>query len=298
MRVSLTGSSGLVGRALAQSLAASGHEVLRLVRSKSGLQSGEFYWNPQTGELDRDGLEGADAVVHLAGETIAARWTPARKALIRDSRIWSTRLLAETLGSLQRPPSVFISSSAIGYYGDRGSELLREESSPGSGFLSEVCRAWESETERAEPFGVRVVRLRTGIVLSAAGGALAKMLLAFRLGLGGRLGSGDQYMSWISLEDTVGAITHALLTEKLRGPVNMVAPNPVTNREFTAVLGKVLGRPTIFPVPAFALRLAAGEMGEELLLSSARVEPAKLKSSGYLFRHPTLEQALRSALGR
>ncbi|MFQ5915907.1 MAG: TIGR01777 family oxidoreductase, partial [Nitrospinota bacterium] len=240
-----------------------------------------------------------DAAVHLSGENIGeGRWTAAKKAAIRDSRVKSTRLLAETLARLEQPPRVFVCASAVGYYGDRGEEVLREESPLGSGFLPDLSLEWESAAEPAVQKGIRVVHLRNGIVLSPKGGALAKMLPPFKLGLGGKLGSGRQYVSWISLDDMVGVIRHALERESLSGPVNAVAPNPVTNAEFTQTLGRVLSRPTVFQVPAFTLRLAFGEMADAALLASARVEPARLLASGYSFRHPELEGALRHILGK
>ena len=237
--------------------------------------------------------------MHLAGENIAVRrWTPAQKARIRDSRVQGTRLLAQSLARLQQPPTVMVCASAIGFYGDRGEELLTEGSAPGSGFLTDTCRAWEAAAQPASEKDIRVVNLRLGVVLSPGGGALAKMLLPFRLGVGGKIGSGRQYMSWIEIDDVVGVIHYALTTDELRGPVNAVAPNPVTNREFTKTLGRVLSRPTIFPMPAFAARLAFGEMADELLLASTRVKPARLQNSGYYFRHPRLEDALRHLLGK
>jgi uncharacterized protein (TIGR01777 family) len=237
--------------------------------------------------------------VHLAGANITAgRWTASRKELIRSSRVDSTRLLCETLAGLEPRPSVLIAASAIGFYGDRGDAVMTEEHRAGSGFLAEVCRAWEDATSAAREAGIRVVNLRIGVVLAAAGGALAKMLTPFKLGLGGRLGTGRQYMSWIALDDLVGMIHHLLFADDLSGPVNAVAPNPVTNAEFTKALGRVLRRPTIFPVPVPIVRLAFGEMGRELLLAGARVEPAKVRESGFEFGHPRLEEALRHELDR
>jgi uncharacterized protein (TIGR01777 family) len=249
--------------------------------------------------VDTGGLEDMDAVVHLAGENIASgRWTAERKRRIRDSRVRGTRLLADSLARLKEPPKVLVCASAIGYYGNRPEETVNEDSSSGSGFLPEVCREWEKATKPAEESGIRVVGTRFGIVLSPSGGALAKMLLPFRLGAGGKIGSGQQYMSWISLDDAIGAIDHALVTESLAGAVNVVAPRPVTNSEFTKTLGQVLRRPTLFPMPAIAARLLLGEMAEELLLASIRVEPARLLATGYKFRHPDLEGALRQLLGK
>ena len=297
MHILVTGATGLVGSALVPFLTTGGHRVTRLGRSQAG--EGAVQWDPEAGVLNGADLEGLDAVVHLAGENIAGgRWTAAQKARIRDSRVKGTGLLCETLARLDRPPKTLVCASAIGYYGDRGDETLTEASAPGSGFLPEVGRAWESATEPAARKGIRVVNLRFGVVLSAKGGALAKMLLPFRMGAGGTLGDGCQYMSWIAMDDAVGAIHHALTTDALRGPANAVSPQPVTNREYTKTLGRVLRRPTVFPMPAFAARLAFGEMADALLLSSQRVAPERLKETGYAFRFPDLEGALRHALGR
>ncbi|MBI4464659.1 MAG: TIGR01777 family protein [Acidobacteria bacterium] len=298
MNIVVTGSRGLIGTALIASLADAGHRITRLVRSQPQTQSGEAHWDPEKGLLDASALEGQDAVVHLAGENIAERWTPDKKARIRDSRVNGTRLLCHALAHLQKSPSVLVSASAVGYYGDRGEQWLTEDKPPGSGFLAELCREWEAATEAAAQAGVRVVRLRIGVVLSVAGGALAKMLPPFRMGLGGKIGSGRQYMSWIALDDLVSIILHTLATPHLAGSVNAVAPNPATNQEFTKTLGKVLGRPTLFPAPAWAMRLAFGQMGEEVLLASTRVEPARLKASGYRFLFPELEGALHHVLQR
>jgi len=299
MRVLLSGSSGLVGSALIPVLTGSGHQVVRLVRSQPSSEASEVRWDPEAGQIDATGLKGVDAAVHLAGESIAAgRWTAAKKARILESRVKGTRLIAETLAGLKPVPKILVSASAVGYYGDRGEETLREESASGSMFLSEVCRQWEAATEPAAAAGVRVVLLRSGIMLSATDGALPRLLTPFRLGVGGTLGSGKQFMSWIAIDDVVGVIMHALTTEALRGPVNGVAPQPVTNREFTKTLGRVLGRPTLFPMPAFAARLAFGQMADELLLASQRVESARLLASGFQFRFPDLEGALRHLLGK
>jgi uncharacterized protein (TIGR01777 family) len=298
MNILVTGASGLIGTALVSSLASSSHEVTRLVRGQPTSGGKTARWDPMAGTIETGAIEGVDAVVHLAGENIAARWTSAKKAKIRDSRVKGTQLLCETLTRLSSPPKTLVSASAIGYYGDRGDAILTEDSAPGRGFLSEVCRAWEAATEPAQQHGIRVVQLRLGVVLSANGGALAKILPPFRLGLGGVLGSGQHYMSWIALDDAVGAIQHAIVTDALQGPTNAAAPRGVTNQEFTKTLGKVLGRPTAIPLPAFAARLMFGEMADEVLLASARIQPTKLVASGYQFRYPELEGALRHVLSR
>jgi len=296
MKVLVTGSTGFIGSALVSALTAAGHQVTRLVRKLAG--AGEVRWDPAAGAIDTGGLEGHDAVVHLAGENIAGRWTAAKKQRIRESRVNGTRLLAEALAKLSRRPRALVCASAIGYYGDRGEEKLREGSPPGKGFLAEACVAWEAAAKPAADAGLRVVHLRIGVVLHPKGGALKQMLLPFKLGLGGVIGSGRQYMSWIALDDLIGIFQHALANDSLRGPANAVAPNPATNREFTKSLGQVLSRPTIFPMPAFAARLAFGEMADELLLASTRVEPARLAASGYSFAYPQLEATLRHLLGR
>ena len=299
MRVAVSGSTGLVGSEVVASLSAAGHEVVRLVRRAPAPGEKAVRWDPEKGEVDAAGLEGLGAVVHLAGENIASgRWNAARKAAIRDSRVNGTRLLCEALAGLARPPKTLVFASAIGYYGDRGADVLTEESSPGAGFLPDVCREWEAAAEAAARKGIRVVALRIGVVLSPKGGALSRMLPLFRAGLGGVIGSGRQYVSWVALDDLVGIVLHALQCGELRGPVNAVAPVPVTNRELTEALGKVLSRPTLFPVPAFALRFAVGEMADALLLSSARVVPKRLLETGYSFRSPELETTLRRLLGR
>src|SRR5512143_2870089 len=299
MKVLVTGASGFVGSALVPFLTNEGHIVVRLVRSAPAPGHGEVRWDPERGTIDLDAIEGMDAAVHLAGESIAASpWTAEGKRRIRESRVGGTRLLCESFSRLDRPPKTLVCASAVGYYGDRGHEVLREDSPPGTGFLAQVCREWEAASEAAERKGIRVVRLRIGMVLSAKGGALARMLGIFRAGLGGRVGSGAQYMSWIALDDIAGVFDHAIRTESLEGPVNAVSPRPVTNREFATTLGRVLGRPAVLPVPAFAVRLVLGEMADELLLASARVEPDRLLLSGYAFRHPELEAALRHLLRR
>ena len=298
MRILLTGSSGLIGHALLSFLTADGHKVVRLTRSQRPASSSHISWDPSAGTIQVDDLEDFDAVVHLAGESIVGRWTPEKKARILESRAKGTRFLCESLADLRSRPIVLVSASAIGYYGDRGDQVMDEESSAGSLFLSKVAKAWEAATDAARRNGIRVVNLRIGFVLGKAGGGLATMLLPFKLGVGGRVGSGRQYMSWIAIDDVVGAISHAILSDSLRGPVNAVAPNPVTNREFTKTLGRVLWRPTIFPLPAFAARLVMGEMADDLLLASTRVKPSRLLSSGYEFRFPQLEGALRHVLGK
>jgi uncharacterized protein len=293
-KVLVSGSSGLVGSALIPALQANGYQVTRLVHGASSSQN-QISWNPAE-PLRAGTVSGFEAVVHLAGESIMGRWTRAKKLRIRESRVAGTRHLAEALAQAATKPRVLVSASAIGYYGDRGDEILREESPPGSGFLSDVCRGWESACEPAAQVGIRTLQARFGVVLSLDGGALARMLTPFRLGLGGKIGSGRQWWSWIALQDIVGIILHALKTSSLQGPVNAVAPNPATNAEFTKTLGTALSRPTIFPMPAFAARLALGEMADELLLASQRVEPAKLKASGYVFQHPELHAALLALL--
>ncbi len=298
MDVLVSGATGLIGSALIPALRDGGRRVRRLTRSGDSAEDAVL-WDPSAGTIDADRLAGVDAVVHLAGESIAqGRWTVAKKARIRDSRVKGTRLLAETLAGLPTPPGVMISVSATGYYGDRGNELLTEESAPGNNFLAGVGREWEAAADPAREAGIRVVHPRFGIVLSTEGGALATTLPIFKLGAGGRIGSGRQYWSWISIDDVVGAVLHALATESLEGPVNVVAPDPPTNAEYTRTLGRVLGRPTIFPLPAPAARIALGQVADELLLASQRVEPARLKESGYSYRHPELEGALRHLLGR
>jgi uncharacterized protein (TIGR01777 family) len=294
-KVLISGSSGFLGSALTQNLGADGYEITRLIRRPTSA-TGQIAWDFSQ-PLAPQSVSGFDAVIHLAGESIASRWTDSKKEAIRDSRVLGTRHLAEALARAASPPRVLISASAIGFYGDRGDETLREDSASGeSGFLPEVCREWEAAAEPAVNAGIRTAFLRTGIVLSAKGGALKQMLPPFRMGLGGRIGGGRQWMSWIDLEDEIGAILHILVNESLRGPVNSVSSNPVTNAEFTKTLASVLSRPAIFPMPAFAARLLFGQMGDELLLGSQKVEPAKLTASGYLFRKPNLRGALEGIL--
>lgn len=296
--VAITGASGLIGSALADALAADGYRVRRFVRVGRQAGPGDIIWDPVRQVLDQAALAGVDAVVHLAGEPIGQRWTTAVRRRIRESRIAGTRLLATSIATLSRPPRVFASGSAMGIYGNRGDEVLFETSAIGRDFLAELAADWEAEADRATPAGVRVVKLRTGLVLSPRGGALARLLLPFRLGVGGRVGSGRQWVSWIALSDTVRAIRHLIASDGVIGPVNLAAPNPVTNAELASTLGKVLHRPTLIPVPAFALRMAFGEMGEATLLASQRMEPRRLLESGFRFDHPSLESALRYELGR
>ncbi len=298
MKVAVTGSTGLVGSAMAERLRGEGHEVVRVVRGGRGTGGGRIRWDPDRGSIDAAAFEGLDAVIHLAGENISSgRWTAARKAAILDSRLKGTTLLCNALAGCSNPPKTLVSASAIGYYGDRGEDAVTEDSPPGIGFLPDVCREWEGACAPAARKGIRVVILRTGVVLSPEGGALRKMLPLFRAGLGGVLGSGRQYVSWITLEDLAGIFLHALAREELRGPVNAVAPQPVTNREFTEALARRLSRPAFLPVPAFALRLALGEMADALLLSGARVACRRLEETGYRFLHPGIGEALAALLG-
>lgn len=296
MDVLITGATGVIGRAVSGELERGGDRVFRLTRSPRA--ANDIGWDPAAGRIDGD-LSGFGAVVHLAGESIAeGRWTPEKKRRILESRRQGTRLLAETLAALPEPPKTLVSASAVGYYGDRGDEVLTEESEPGSDFLATVCREWEAAADPAREAGIRVVHPRIGIVLSKEGGALGRTLPIFRLGLGGRLGSGRQWWSWISLEDVVGVIVHALENGSVEGPVNTGSPSPVTNADYTRVLGRVLHRPTLFAVPAPAARIALGELADALLLASQRMRPAKLEATGYRFRHPHLEAALRQILKR
>lgn len=296
MRILISGSSGLVGRALVAYLRKNGHFVTPLAHSTVGIDSG-VQWDIEREYIQEDRLEGMDLVVHLAGENIASgRWTEEKKRRILDSRKKGTRLISETIAGLSRPPKAFLSASAIGFYGNRGDELLEESSPHGTGFLSEICREWEAATNPAIKRNVRVVHLRFGMILSSDGGALSKMLPAFRLGLGGRIGNGRQFISWIAIDDVVRAIDHIMTRDKLSGPINVVSPNPVRNGEFTKTLGRVLSRPTFLNIPGFAVRLLFGEMADALLLSSTRVEPTRLISSGFVFKYPRLEGALKHCL--
>jgi hypothetical protein len=297
LRILISGASGMIGTSLLHFLSAAGHEVYTLTRKVPG--ENEIFWDPIQTKIDRSSLENMDAVIHLAGENIGAgRWTVDRKKLIRESRSVGTRFLAETLASLNNPPKVFLSSSAIGFYGDRGEEALNEQSAAGHGFLPGVCEEWEKATEPAQKAGIRVVNIRTGIVLSANGGALPKMVLPIRLGAGGIIGGGKQWMSWIALEDLIGIFHYAIHHPELSGPVNATAPGALTNRDFTRVLGKILSRPTLFPLPGFMVKILFGEMGQALLLEGQRVKPTKLTEAGFEFLYPYLESALQWELGR
>jgi uncharacterized protein (TIGR01777 family) len=300
MRVLVSGSHGLIGRRLMQRLLELGHTPVPLVRSGGrSSQPDARVWNPDSGLMDAPGLIGIDAVVHLAGESIAeGRWTAAKKKRIRDSRVNPTRHLAQLIVRESKRPSVFVTASAIGFYGNRGDETLDETAAPGRDYLADVCAAWEAAARPAADAGVRVVHVRTGIVLDGAGGALAKLKWPFLLGAGGRLGDGRQIMSWISIEDIVNVFAEAVCNETLNGPVNGVGPQPASNDEFTRTLSRVLHRPALFPAPRAAMRLLLGEMADALLFSSQRVVPARLQKTGFRFRHPTLESALRAALGR
>ncbi len=321
MRIAVSGASGLLGGNLCAYLSSAGHTVLRLVRARAGkpplaeavesgtatdsrsvtagASHGQISWDPATGRVDADALEAVDAVVHLAGENVAAgRWTAARKAAIRDSRVRGTALLCETLAKLRMPPRVLLTASAVGYYGARGGEPLSEDAAAGDDFLARVCREWELAADAARQVGIRVVTLRIGVVLAAKGGALQKMLAPFRAGLGGVIGSGQQVLSWIALDDLLGAIEHALHCDALRGPVNTAAPNAVTNREFTLALGRALRRPTIAPLPSWAVSLLFGEMGRDVLLTGQRAVPTQLLKSGFQFAFSDLTAALGWELGR
>jgi uncharacterized protein (TIGR01777 family) len=295
-RILVSGVSGPIGAALLPSLTTRGYEVTRLVRG-AATGDDQISWNPAK-PIAPNMVSGFDAVIHLAGESIVGRWTKTKKIKIRGSRVAGTTTLAEALAAAQDKPQVFVCSSAIGYYGDRGNEVLNEESKPGIGFLPDVCREWEAATQAAAHAGIRTVQMRTGVVLSPKGGALGKMLTPFKMGVGGKIGNGRQWMSWIDVQDIVGAIHHILKSDLLQGPVNMVAPKPVTNAEFAKTLGSVLSRPAILPMPAFAVKLVFGEMGETVLLGSQRVEPTQLVMSGYPFRFTNLRASLENNLRR
>lgn len=297
MKVLIAGSSGLVGKAVTHSLAKKGTAVTHLVRTTPDPAKHEVEWHPDKGQLDAAAVEGFDAVINLGGESVAeGRWTEEKKKRIRDSRTQGTRLLSETMARLSAPPKVFLCASATGIYGDRGGEIVDESSPAGKGFLADVCGEWEEATQAATNAGVRVVNLRFGPIFSSEGGMLAKLLPPFRMGVGGKIGSGEQYMSWVAMDDVVGVINFALERDAVRGPLNVVTPNAATNAEFTKALGKVLSRPTFFMVPAFAARLAFGEMADEMLLASQRVAPRRLTEAGYAFQYPELEGALRHVL--
>jgi uncharacterized protein (TIGR01777 family) len=296
LTVAISGASGLVGGALSAFLTTGGHTVRRIVRRRE--RPTDILWDLAAGTIDRAALEGVDAVVHLAGESIAARWSEAKKKAIRTSRVRGTELLSQAITTLKRPPSVFVSASAIGYYGSRGEEPVDESSAPGSGFLAEVCQAWEAAAEPARAAGIRVVHPRIGMVIASAGGALKQLLLPFSIGLGGPVGSGRQGMSWIALDDLLGVILAAIRTPSLSGPVNAVAPGSLSNKAFGQTLGRVLRRPAFAPLPAFAVRTLFGAMGEELLLGGAYVRPKRLLDAGFVFDFADLASALRFELGR
>ncbi|HWF37909.1 MAG TPA: TIGR01777 family oxidoreductase [Candidatus Acidoferrales bacterium] len=298
MKIIVSGASGLIGTALTRELRAERHDVRHLVRSGSSLAPHEIRWDPPSARVNVPALEGADAVVHLSGASISdGRWTEARKQVLRSSRIDSTRVLVDSLMRLQRPPKVFVCASAIGYYGNRGDEILTESSGPGRDFLSLLARDWEAEANRAAQAGIRTPILRFGVILSAEGGALPEMIRPFKFGVGGRIGSGRQWISWIALEDVIRIIQLAIADAAVHGPVNVVAPEPVRNAEFARMIGKVLHRPALLPAPKFALRLALGEMADALLLTSQRVIPEQLLKANFGFRYEDLESALHAILG-
>ena len=296
MQIFISGSSGLIGSALGAAFTSAGHEVVPLVR-KQGAAPGSVVWDPMADSMDAAMLEGVDAVVHLSGESIAeGRWTKSKKKRLWDSRVRSTNLLSKTLAQLRRRPRVMICASGIGIYGDRGDEILTEDSPAGAGFVADLCRAWEGASAPATAGGIRVVHMRLGIVLAHDGGALAKMMTPFRLGVGGVIGDGRQYVAWIALEDVVGAVMHLIERSQLAGAVNLVAPQEITNRQLTKMLGHVLHRPTLLAVPALAARIVFGEMAKELLLASARVTPRRLLDDGFVFAYPQLQPALEHAV--
>lgn len=298
MRIVVSGATGLIGSALCPHLREQGYDVARLVRREADATGGDALWQPNDGHIDPALLEGAGAVIHLSGENIGSgRWTASKKRAIRESRLVSTKLLADAMAGMNAPPGTWLCASAIGYYGSQGDALLDEDAPSGEGFLADLCRDWEAATGPASEKGVRVVNLRFGVVLSADGGALKTMLMPFKLGVGGVVGSGRQYMSWVALPDVTGAIAHILGDADLSGPVNVTSPEPVANRTFTKTLARVLHRPAVLPAPAPFLRLVLGEMADELLLSSVRAVPKRLQESGYAFACPRLEDALRAALG-
>lgn len=296
MRILISGSRGLIGSHLVPYLESAGHEVHAMVRSASDAKPGDVLWGPTSGTIDSAAMSGFDAVIHLAGENVVGRWTPEKKDVILRSRSEGTRLVAGTLAKLPNPPKVMISASASGFYGDRGDEILTEDSPSGSGFLPRVCREWEEATEPAREVGIRVANTRFGIVLTPHGGALEKMAAPFRLGLGGKIGSGKQYMSWIAIDDLEAGIAHILTHDDISGPINFVSPNPVTNAQFTTALAEALGRPAVLSIPEFGLRLAYGLMAEEALLASQRITPEKLLRTGFQFAYPDLKSALNHLL--
>ncbi len=298
MRIATSGATGLVGSAATGYLTSAGHHVVRLVRPDRSRSPGDISWDPASGSVDAEAAEGVDAVIHLAGESIAGRWTRRKRERIRHSRVVGTRGLCESLARLRQPPKTLLCASAIGYYGDRGDERLPEDAAGGEGFLAEVCREWEAACQPAADAGVRVVHLRFGMVLSRFGGALQRMLGPFRLGLGGRIGSGRQYWPWIAIDDAISVIEFCLTRPDLAGPVNVVAPEAITNRQFTKALGRVLRRPTLLPMPGFAARLALGQMAGPLLLASVRADPTRLRQVGFEFEFAGLESALRHVLER
>lgn len=295
-RIAITGASGLIGAELVRRLEAAGEQTIRLTRRPPTSTLTQAQWSVEEGVVNPSRLEGVHGVIHLAGESIVGRWTEDKKRRIRDSRVQGTRRLCQDLAALSRPPAVLVCGSATGYYGERGSEVLDESSPPGQGFLAEVCQQWEAATAPASEAGIRVVHVRTGVVMAREGGALANMLLPFKAGVGGRIGSGRQYWSWISLDDVAGAFLKALDDDRLSGPLNATSPHPLTNAQFTKVLGEVLHRPTILPLPGFAARLVLGEMADELLLTSARVLPRVLETNGYTFAYPELRACLEHEL--
>jgi uncharacterized protein len=296
MKIVVSGSTGLVGSALIPVLTSQGHAIVPLVRRRPAAGETALAWDPERGTIDRVGLEGADVIIHLAGENVFGRWSPAKQRRIRDSRVLGTRLLSDAIAGLKSRPATLLAASAIGYYGDRGEETVTEQSASGEDFLAHVARDWEAATAAASRAGIRVVNMRFGVVLTTTGGALGKMLPAFRLGLGGPVGSGHQYLSWIALGDAINAVLHVLTNTSLTGPVNLTAPTPITNREFAKTLGKVLGRPALVAVPSFALRLAFGTEGAAMLQSGQRVLPERLLASGFSFAFKAVEPALRYLL--
>lgn len=298
MKILISGASGFLGSAIVDNLNARSHSVVRLVRTepKSGT---EMKWKPYAGELQQGAFEGVDTLIHLSGENIfSVRWTEKKKRAIRDSRVLTTRFLCNQLCQLEHPPRTWLCASAMGFYGNRGDELCDEGSGPGNGYFSALCEEWEAETAPARERGIRVVNLRFGLVMSSDGGMLPMLLNLFKLGMGGVVGSGEQYMSWVAVQDVLGSVNHILDHESLQGPVNIVSPHPVTNREFTKTLGRVVSRPTVMRVPAFALRTVSGEFADEALLASTRVRPTRLLDSRYAFAFSELEGALRTAVER